>query len=1039
VTLVVGRSEGIGDGGRVFRRSAGSRLEGVGVGRGAREYGFRLRRPYGTAFNPCHGDARPGYETGVQLDHGDHRNRCKVAGGVALLVDRPSGRAEQRQMYLRDDLVARQRRCERTLEEIERADPSFTQNAARNDGCVECLRKHAPLGRGIGMRHASRECASHADRHMPHESRGTRQEPPKRIISHGDLKALMAHEHSDNEFTVRLSDVTKSTNTVYVDQDLGGCEPEVHCRDEALTPSEDPGVFLRSRQRFESLVDVDWSQIPEGRGLHVVGILYTLQSFAPVDPGGSVPKTASGLIGTSPTRVDDDGLVRGSAAYVADLVVRGCLEACFVRSYSAHGLLRAVDTSRAGDVEGVIGAYSGVELPKLPDALAGARGGVPSEMARPSLARERVRFAGEPVAVVVARDRYAAEDGAERIGLEIEPLEVVLNPTAAAEDGATRIFDSHGNVASEREYGRPVDDVVEMAPVLIECDLHNERVAPTSIEARAVLVEPRDGRLTVSVSHQAPQRLRQELAAALGLDLEIVRVVVPKVGGAFGAKSQTFPEYIVVAYLARMLGRPIRWIEDRQEALQGATHGRSQRQHLRLAADRSGRILAVEALIDADVGAYPHTGGFVPSMTGWVLSGPYRIPRLYARIRSVVTNRTPTASYRGAGRPEAAFALERLVDKLARRLQLDPAEVRLRNFISSHEFPYSSPTGASYDSGDYAGALRQALDLVDYDAVKREQRRRRAAGGPEPLIGIGIASYVERAGGQSGSHEFGAVEITPHGTIVARSGSTSQGQGHETAFAQVVASAFDVELDRVRVVEGDTDEVPIGTGTFASRSMQVGGAALQRAAVKLLDEGHKRASARLEVAEEDLQYARGRFTVAGTSRSVGLVDLLDEGPLAAQDQFAPPQAFPFGTYAAVVEIDRSTGDVSVVRMAAVDDCGVLIHPKVVEGQIVGSTVQGVGQALYELIAYDDSGQPLFSSLMDYSIPTISEVPDVRIGDSVTPNPNTALGAKGAGETGCIGAPPAIVNAIVDALDGRDDGLDMPVTSEKIWRILRRRA
>lgn len=751
-----------------------------------------------------------------------------------------------------------------------------------------------------------------------------------------------------------------------------------------------------------------------------------------------MPGNAGGWIGTSPPRAEDESLVRGSAAYVADLAVNGCLEACFVRSYSAHGVLQGVDTSGADDVEGVVGAYSAGDLPELPDVPEGTRGGVPPEMARPSLARGRVRFVGEPVAVVVARDRYSAEDGVERIGLEIEPLEAVLNPTIAAEDDATALFAGHGNVASEKKYGRPVDDAIEKAPVVVESDLSNGRLAPTSIEPRAVLVDPKDGRLTVWVSHQAPQRLRRELAATLGLDPASVRVVVPKVGGAFGAKSQTFPEYIVVAYLARMLGRPIRWIEDRREALQGATHGRSQRQHFRLAADRSGRILAVEALIDADVGAYPHTGGFVPSMTGWLLSGPYRIPRLYARIRSVVTNRTPTASYRGAGRPEAAFALERLIDKLARRLQLDPAELRLRNFISSHEFPYSSPTGANYDSGDYAGALRQALELVGYDEVRMEQSRRRAAGGGEPLVGIGVASFVERAGGQSGSEEFGAVEITTHGTIVARSGSTSQGQGHETAFAQIVATAFDVEIDRVRVLQGDTDEVPIGTGTFGSRSMQVGGAALHRAAVKLLGEAQKRASARLEVAEEDLKYTCGRFMIAGTSTSVELAELLDEGPLSAQDQFAPPQAFPFGTYAAVVEVDRSTGDVRLVRMAAVDDCGVLIHPKSVEGQIVGSTIQGVGQALYELIAYDDSGQPLSSSFMDYSIPTISEVPEIRIGHSVTPNPNTPLGAKGAGETGCIGAPPAIVNAIVDALEGRDDGLEMPVTPEKVWRILGRR-
>src|SRR5918992_1327186 len=428
-------------------------------------------------------------------------------------------------------------------------------------------------------------------------------------------------------------------------------------------------------------------------------------------------------IGASPKRGEDEGLVRGAHRYVADLKVDGCLEACFVRSYVAHGDLRSVDVSPALDVAGVAGAYAAADLPELPDAPVGAAD-FPPEMGRPCLARERVRFAGEPVAVAIAGNRYAAEDGAELIVADIESLEAVIDPTAASEPSAPQLFSGVTNVAATRESGEPVDDIMASAAVVVETTIRNGRVAPTSIEARAILVEPGpDGRLTVWASHQAPQRLRNELAKVLDIDPEQLRVIVPKVGGAFGAKSQTFPEYIVVAPLARKHGGPVRWIEHRLEALQGSTHGRGQNQRLRLAATAAGRILALEASIDADVGAYPHTGTLVPSMTGWVLSGPYRIPRIHARVRAVVTNATPTASYRGAGRPEAAFALERLVDKLARRLGRDPVSVRLDNYIPPEEFPYSSPTGAVYDSGNYASAMQNALDLAGYNELRAEQAR----------------------------------------------------------------------------------------------------------------------------------------------------------------------------------------------------------------------------------------------------------------------------------------------------------------------------
>jgi len=738
-------------------------------------------------------------------------------------------------------------------------------------------------------------------------------------------------------------------------------------------------------------------------------------------------------LGQSPPRVEDPGLVAGAHAYVADIAVPGCLDAVFVRSFEAHGVLNGVDVSAARGVGRVAGAFSATELPGLPDTPAPPRAEVPAEMAWPALARERVRYAGQPVAVVLGADRYVAEDGAELVLLDIDPLEAVVDPVAASED-AVMLFEPRSNVVSVREFGSPVDDIMDAAPVVVVMRIRNERLCPTSIEARGILVVPDDDGMTVHVSHQAPQRLRGSLARALGIDAERVRVIVPHVGGAFGAKSQTYPEYIVAAHLALELDRPVRWIEDRREAFSGATHGRGQTQRLRMAADEEGNVLALEALIDADIGAYPHTGEFVSAMTGWLLSGPYRIPSLYARIRTIVTNSTPAASYRGAGRPEAAYALERTMDRLAWRLGADPAELRLRNFIARTEFPYESPTGAVYDSGDHAAALRLALQRSGYDELRAEQRRRRTTGEGNPL-GIGLSSYVERSGGQDRSTEFGSVTVDAEGTILARSGSTPQGQGHATTFAQIVASALDVELDRVRVIQGDTREVPVGVGTFGSRSMQVGGSSLYRAAQDVIGEARSRASAHLEVAEDDLRYAGGRFTVVGTDRSVTLGELAGEEALSAQAELGPPQAFPFGTYVAVVELDRDTGDISLMKMVAVDDCGVVINPKLVEGQIVGSIMQGIGQALYERVVFDATGQPLMSSLMDYSLPTIAELPELVLDATVTPNPNVPLGNKGAGEAGCIGAPPAVVNAIVDALEGHDGGIDLPVTPEKVWRAL----
>jgi carbon-monoxide dehydrogenase large subunit len=741
-------------------------------------------------------------------------------------------------------------------------------------------------------------------------------------------------------------------------------------------------------------------------------------------------------------------LLRGSDRYVADIRPPGCLDVAFTRSYLAHGELRGVDVGPARAAPGVVHAAAAGDLAglDLPDVPRPPRGGQPAAMSRPALARDRVRFAGEAIAVVAATDRYAAADAAELVEVDLAPLPGVLDPVAALEPDAPALFDSCGNLADTHTYGAPVGDVLAAAPVVVESRLVNQRVSAMSIEPRGIVVEPRDGAYRVWCSHQAPHRLAGDLARAFGLDRTAVRVSAPRVGGAFGAKSQTFPEYLVVFALARLLGRPVRWIEDRAEALTAATHGRDQRARLRIAADQTGRILALDAEIIADVGAYPHTGGFVPDMTCWVIAGPYATPRLHVRARSVVTNKAPTASYRGAGRPEAAYFLERTIDMLAERLGLDPAEVRRRNFVPAGAFPYTSPTGAVYDSGRYESALELALELADYRGQRAEQRRRRAAGDPaSPLLGIGLASWIERSGGARGLGEFAEMEVTAAGDVIARVGTSSQGQRHEETFARIAAAVLEVAPERVRVVLGDTGEVRQGAGAFGSRSVQVGGSALHRACRALLAAARRRAAA--ELGGGEVTYADGVFRAAGGGpgaaggAGLSLVRLAARtGRLVAEDVFTPPQAFPFGSYVAVVEVDRRTGQVTIRRIAAVDDCGVVINPGAVEGQIIGSIAQGIGQSLYERVAYDDNGQPLTATLLDYTVPTAAEMPDIVLGEHVTPNPNVPLGAKGAGESGCIGTPPAIANAVWDALTGYDrSALQLPITSDRVWHCLQRPA
>lgn len=739
------------------------------------------------------------------------------------------------------------------------------------------------------------------------------------------------------------------------------------------------------------------------------------------------------LAGQGFDRPPVEALLAGEGMYVSDLKVDGCLDAAFARSWEAHGIVRSVDASSSRDVDRVVAAFSAADLPDLPLTPPPPLDLIPPAMERPSLARGRVRYVGEPVAVVVAEDRYVAEDAGEWIEMEIDPLPAATDPLVAASD-ETQLFDGHSNVVFERVSGtdrHEVDRTFDSAAVTIEVDIRNERVSPVPLEPRAIVVVPQGSGITVFCSHQAPHRLRGALMSAFSLHESEVRVIVPNVGGAFGQKSHTFPEYIVLAHLAQLLGRPIRWIEDRRESLIASTHGRGQTQSVRVAADRDGRLLGMDVTIDADVGAYPHTGAMVPLFTSLVMSGPYKFPCLAVRARAIVTNTCPTAPYRGAGRPEAAYAIDRAIDVLARKLSIDPAEIRLRNFIPSDALPYETPTGAAYDSGDYARAFRKALELANYE----DARRRQADVEPGRRVGIGLCSYIERSGGQNGSTEYGEVEVLPEGDVVVRSGSMSTGQNHSVPMSRIVASVLDLDPARVTLQQGDTMQVRDGTGSFASRTMQVGGAAASEAAKGLLEMAEKRAAASLEVDEADLDYKGGHFKVRGAAAtSVSLFDLARDDSLLSEHEAVARQAFPYGSYVAIVEIDEETGRVWVKRLVAVEDCGVVIDLDSAEDQVVGSIAQGIGQALYEGCVYDDQGQPLTASMMDYLLPTAMDVPTPELAHIETPNPFSPVGAKGIGEAGCIGVPPTIANAIADALQVRDDRMDPPFTPEKVWRL-----
>jgi len=756
---------------------------------------------------------------------------------------------------------------------------------------------------------------------------------------------------------------------------------------------------------------------------------------------------AGSILGAAVKRAEDPRFVRGEGSFLANHHVAGALHMAAVRSPIAHGRIVGIDSSLAAVMPGVVGVYTAADLEVSP-APPGV-GSIDRIFSRPALATDTVRFVGEVVAVVVAETAAQAEDAAGAVFADIDPLPVVVTPQRALAPDAPLLFPEAGSNVAYAEPAEPVSGMFDDADVVVRITIANQRVAAVPLEPNAAIAIPHDDRLEIRVGSQNVFAHRILLARAIGIDRTEVHALVPDLGGGFGAKVYTYPEQVLAAALARKLGVPVRWHETRRENLVGMTQGRAQTVDIEMGATRDGRVVGVRADVVQDVGAYPLFGAYLPVWTRTMACGPYAIPRAELGFRSVVTNTTPIHAYRGAGRPEATFFLERGMDLLAGELGLDPVELRRRNLIGADRFPYTTPTGAVYDSGDYAAALDEALRIAGYAELRTEQERRRRDGDPGQL-GVGVCCYVEITAPE-GSHEWAEVEVHDTGRATARVGTSGHGQGHETAFAQIVSGLTGIPQELITLEQGDTDRIARGAGTSGSRSLQIAGSGVYRATEEVVAKAKRIVAERLEAAVDDIVVTGdGRLGVAGVpgatmtwaevatiaSDPEGLA--ADEPGLAAQLVFDQGVAtYPFGVHVSVVEVDTVTGSVRLVRHIAVDDCGTVLNPLLVAGQVHGGFAQGAGQALFEHVAHDQDGNPLTATLMSYLIPTAGSLPSVERGVTETPTPHNPLGAKGIGEAATIGATPAIHGAVMDALAPLGiRHIDMPLTSSRVWEAIR---
>jgi len=742
------------------------------------------------------------------------------------------------------------------------------------------------------------------------------------------------------------------------------------------------------------------------------------------------------IMGTRVLRTEDPRLITQGGVYTDDLrlpELTGAAYVTIVRSPVAHALITGIDTSAATEMPGVVAVLTSADLPAAPE------GGDPT--AEPLLAADRVRYVGEPVALVLTEGRYQGEDAAELVSVDYDLLPAVPGIEAAL-TGETLLFPgTENNILGTGTAGEGDDVNFGGCEVVVERTVVNQRLAPVPLEPRAMAAAWTGDRLTVWSSTQNAQLARGAIAGAIGLDPALIRVIAPDVGGGFGAKVAVDRDAIAVAWAAKHTGHAVRWIETRSENLVGMVHGRGQRQTYKIGGTRDGRVLAYHLDVVQDCGAFNRLGVFLAQLTVLMAAGVYDFAHAGASFRAVATNATPIAAYRGAGRPEAAAAIERAMDDFAAEVGMDPAEVRRINVVPPDKFPFTTATGATYDTGEYAAGLERVLGAAGYPALRAEQARRRERGDTVQL-GLGMSVYVEiTAGDMSG--ETARVVVDGTGAATVFTGSSAHGQGHHTAWAMLVQDELGIPMESITVVHGDTDAIPEAIGTFGSRSLQLGGTAVVQAAGVVKEQARRVAAEMIEAAEADLELdtAHGTWQVRGDPASaLGWGQIAERaGPdgLAADARFdASAPTFPFGAHLAVVEVDTETGKATLVRHVTVDDAGRILNPVLAEGQRHGGIAQGVAQALLEEVRYDPDGNPLTSTLVDYAAITATELPSFELVASETPTPINPLGAKGIGEAGTIGSTPAVLNAVIDAVSHLGvRHIDMPATPEKVWAAI----
>jgi aerobic carbon-monoxide dehydrogenase large subunit len=772
---------------------------------------------------------------------------------------------------------------------------------------------------------------------------------------------------------------------------------------------------------------------------------------------------ATQLVGSRIKRREDPRLIMGRATYVDDIQIPRMTYAAILRSPYAHARILSTNVDKAKALPGVVTVLTGADLQgknvpcgwTLPDMKVAPH---------PALAVGKVRYTGDAVAVVVAEERDIARDALDLIEVDYEPLPVVVDAEKAIQPGAPQL---HEEVPQNTTFvwkvaGGDAEKAFREAEVVVKERIINQRLIPNAIEPRGMVAQynPGSGDLTLWTATQIPHLVRLLLSMVMGLPEQKIRVIAPEIGGGFGSKLYLYPEEVIVATLAKTTGRPVKWIEERRENYVATTHGRDHVQYVEVAAKRDGTITGLRVKCIANMGAYLSTfaPGIPTILFGLMLSGNYRIPNIFCEVTGVHTNTTLVDAYRGAGRPEATYLVERAVDLIARELGIDPAEIRRRNFVPANAFPHTTATGVTYDSGNYQPTLERALEIVGYQQLRQEQERLRKEG---KYLGIGVTTYVEicgmapsqvlgAVGAGAGGWESATVRVHPTGKVTVYSGASSHGQGHETAFAQIVGDGLGVPFEDVEVVHGDTAQVQFGIGTFGSRSAAVGGMAAVMSVNKIEEKAKKIAAFLLEAAEADLVFEGGQFFVKGTPgrgitiQQVALAAYVPhkyptglEPGLEATSFYDPSNfTWPFGSHVAVVEVDPETGIIKLRRYIAVDDCGRVINPLLVDGQIHGGLAQGIAQALFEEAVYDENGQLISGSLMDYAVPKADDLLNFELDRTETPSPVNALGVKGVGEAGTIASSAAIVNAVVDALAPFGvKHLDMPLKPERVWQAI----